>query len=205
MGKSWLVQDGDTIIIIAHRLLGLRACHNILTIETGRLVQDGSHEQLLRGNCRYAQLYRYQAADAQADIAKIEAQLPLKREQVEARRGLLEKGLTPKQQFRELSQELIALEGEGKMAVARANEGHAALATISGDAVEQPGGAGQPPRLIYTARIRLEKDVMKVDSKDVHLSHDVVAAVEIKTGKKAILVRSLAADAQGNDAGHERC
>ncbi|WP_374650796.1 hypothetical protein [Dongia sp.] len=54
------------VLIIAHWLSAVRNCHRILTIEKERLVEDGSHEQLLRGNGRYAQLYRYQAAAAQA-------------------------------------------------------------------------------------------------------------------------------------------
>ncbi|WP_374307433.1 type I secretion system permease/ATPase [Dongia sp.] len=63
------IAKGRTVLIIAHRLSAVRACHRILTIEKGRLVEDGSHEQLLRGNGRYAQLYRYQASDAAVGMA----------------------------------------------------------------------------------------------------------------------------------------
>lgn len=65
---------------------------------------------------------------AQAEIAMLAAQLPLKREQVEARRGLMEKGLTPRQQFLEMQQELIAMEGQANTAAARASENRAAIA-----------------------------------------------------------------------------
>ncbi len=58
------IAKGRTVLIIAHRLSAVRACHRILTIEKGRLVEDGSHGDLLQRNGRYAQLYRYQAADA---------------------------------------------------------------------------------------------------------------------------------------------
>lgn len=79
------------------------------------------------------------------------------------------------------------------------------VATISGDAVEQPGGAGQPPRLIYAARIRLEKDVMKVDGKNVHLSPGMVAAVEIKTGTRKLIEFVFSPLMRmGDEAGKER-
>ena len=70
------------------------------------------------------------AVAAQAEIATIAAQLPLKHEQVEARRTLLEKGLTPRQQFLEMQQELIAMEGQANTAAARLNETRAAIASI---------------------------------------------------------------------------
>ena len=79
------------------------------------------------------------------------------------------------------------------------------VATISGDAVEQPGGAGQPPRLIYTARIRLEKDAMNVDGKNVQISPGMVAAVEIKTGTRKLIEFVLSPLMRmGDEAGRER-
>lgn len=65
--------------------------------------------------------------------------------------------------------------------------GLGSIASISGDAVEQPGSTAQPPRLIYTARINLEKDVMNVDGKDAQLSPGMVAAVEIKIGTRKLI------------------
>ncbi len=57
---KWIVQ-GRTVLIIAHRLSAVRDCHRILTIDQGRIVEDGSHEELLRSNGRYAALWRLQA------------------------------------------------------------------------------------------------------------------------------------------------
>jgi len=51
---------GRTVIIIAHRLSAVRQCHRILTIEKGRIVEDGAHETLARSNGRYASLLRIQ-------------------------------------------------------------------------------------------------------------------------------------------------
>jgi subfamily B ATP-binding cassette protein HlyB/CyaB len=52
-----------TVIIIAHRLSTLRNANRIVTVENGRLIEDGTHESLLRSGGRYAQLWRLQAGD----------------------------------------------------------------------------------------------------------------------------------------------
>ncbi len=52
---------GRTVFIIAHRLSALRRADRIITIEQGRMVEDGSHDDLVRGGGRYAMLYRGQA------------------------------------------------------------------------------------------------------------------------------------------------
>ncbi|MEO8836249.1 MAG: type I secretion system permease/ATPase [Caldimonas sp.] len=51
---------GRTVIIIAHRLSALRFADRILTVERGRIVEDGSHDELVRRNGRYAGLFREQ-------------------------------------------------------------------------------------------------------------------------------------------------
>ncbi len=50
-----------TVLIIAHRLSAVRHADRILTIERGRLVEDGSHDELLRAGGRYASLLKMQA------------------------------------------------------------------------------------------------------------------------------------------------
>jgi subfamily B ATP-binding cassette protein HlyB/CyaB len=52
-----------TVILIAHRLSTLRNADRIVTIEQGRMIEDGTHQSLLRANGRYAQLWRLQAGD----------------------------------------------------------------------------------------------------------------------------------------------
>ena len=54
------IVQGRTVIIIAHRLSAVRHCHRILTIEKGRVVEDGRHEELVRANGRYASLWNIQ-------------------------------------------------------------------------------------------------------------------------------------------------
>lgn len=52
--------QGRTVFIIAHRLAALRDATRIITIEAGRLTEQGTHNELLAKNGRYAQLYRLQ-------------------------------------------------------------------------------------------------------------------------------------------------
>ena len=55
------IVQGRTVLIIAHRLSALRLVDRIITIEEGRLVEDGSHQELLKRGGRYSKLYRLQA------------------------------------------------------------------------------------------------------------------------------------------------
>jgi ABC-type multidrug transport system fused ATPase/permease subunit len=54
---------GRTAIVIAHRLSTIRAADEIAVVEQGRIVERGTHEQLLARGGRYAALYRTQFAD----------------------------------------------------------------------------------------------------------------------------------------------
>jgi len=54
------IAKGRTVIVIAHRLSTVRAADRIITIDRGRLIEDGTHEELLRTGGRYAALYRMQ-------------------------------------------------------------------------------------------------------------------------------------------------
>lgn len=52
--------EGRTAIVIAHRLSTVRAADQILVVEAGRIVERGTHEELLAAGERYAELYRTQ-------------------------------------------------------------------------------------------------------------------------------------------------
>lgn len=56
---------GRTTILISHRFPTVRMADRILVVEQGRVVEDGSHEQLLDADARYAHLFRLQAAGYQ--------------------------------------------------------------------------------------------------------------------------------------------
>jgi subfamily B ATP-binding cassette protein HlyB/CyaB len=56
------IAKGRTVFIIAHRLSTVRATDRIITLERGRLVEEGSHEELIRTKGgRYSMLHRLQA------------------------------------------------------------------------------------------------------------------------------------------------
>jgi subfamily B ATP-binding cassette protein HlyB/CyaB len=52
--------QGRTVFIIAHRLSTVRDADRIITIDRGVVVEDGSHEELIQMNGRYAQLHKAQ-------------------------------------------------------------------------------------------------------------------------------------------------
>lgn len=52
---------GKTSFIIAHRLSTIKKADQILVIEEGRIVERGNHQELLKRNGRYKELYTYQA------------------------------------------------------------------------------------------------------------------------------------------------
>ena len=52
---------GRTVLLIAHRLSTVRRADRIITLERGRIVEDGTHEELIGSNGRYAKLHLMQA------------------------------------------------------------------------------------------------------------------------------------------------
>jgi ABC-type multidrug transport system fused ATPase/permease subunit len=62
---------GRTAIVIAHRLSTVRAADQILVVESGRIVQRGTHSELLAEGGRYAELYRTQFDQQAPDAAAL--------------------------------------------------------------------------------------------------------------------------------------
>jgi ATP-binding cassette, subfamily B, bacterial HlyB/CyaB len=54
------IVTGRTVLLIAHRLSTVRRADRIITIDRGRLVEDGTHDQLMSSGGRYANLHRIQ-------------------------------------------------------------------------------------------------------------------------------------------------
>jgi ABC-type multidrug transport system fused ATPase/permease subunit len=61
---------GRTAVVIAHRLSTIRAADQILVVESGRVVERGTHETLLAAGGRYADLYQTQFAAQPAQVAQ---------------------------------------------------------------------------------------------------------------------------------------
>ncbi len=57
------IAQGRTVFVIAHRLSTVRRSDRIITIDRGRLVEDGTHDELITKGGRYATLHRVQAGD----------------------------------------------------------------------------------------------------------------------------------------------
>src|SRR6516164_7542064 len=55
------IARGRTVFIIAHRLSTVRSTDRIITLDRGRIVEDGPHDNLINNGGRYSSLYRLQA------------------------------------------------------------------------------------------------------------------------------------------------
>ena len=57
------VSQGKTVLVIAHRLSTIVNAHEILVMDQGRIIERGTHPQLLAANGRYAQMWRLQQSE----------------------------------------------------------------------------------------------------------------------------------------------
>lgn len=62
--------EGRTAVVIAHRLSTIRTADQILVVEAGRIVERGTHEELLAAGERYAELYRTQFGGAEGTVVE---------------------------------------------------------------------------------------------------------------------------------------
>lgn len=55
------LMKGRTVVVIAHRLSTVRHAHNIVCLDRGSIIEQGSHEELIRKGGQYAKLWQIQA------------------------------------------------------------------------------------------------------------------------------------------------
>jgi ATP-binding cassette subfamily B multidrug efflux pump len=70
------VMAGRTALIIAHRLSTIRAVERIIVFHHGKVVEAGSHDELLRKGGVYARLYRLQFAQERLQLEETRAAAP---------------------------------------------------------------------------------------------------------------------------------
>ncbi len=57
----WKLMQNKTAIVIAHRLSTVQKLDRIIVLDKGRIVEDGSHNELLKKNGTYAKLWAHQS------------------------------------------------------------------------------------------------------------------------------------------------
>jgi len=65
------LMEGRTTVIIAHRLSTIKMAHRIAVLDSGRIVELGSHEELMEVDGLYAHLYQMQFREARTAGAAI--------------------------------------------------------------------------------------------------------------------------------------
>ncbi len=67
MIQSMFLNNNQTTIIIAHRISALKECDQIIVLDQGKIIQSGSHEQLISMNGPYKATWQYQQMEANLD------------------------------------------------------------------------------------------------------------------------------------------
>jgi len=62
------LRSGRTSFVIAHRLSTIRDADTILVMESGQIVEQGTHDELVSAGGAYARLYAAQFAQALAEV-----------------------------------------------------------------------------------------------------------------------------------------
>jgi ATP-binding cassette subfamily B protein len=67
LGSLRKVREGRTVVIVSHRISSVKDADEIVVLEDGRVVERGDHDQLMRTDGFYADLYRRQALEEELE------------------------------------------------------------------------------------------------------------------------------------------
>lgn len=82
-----LMKDRTTVII-AHRLSTIKIAHRIAVLDNGRIIELGTHEDLMDLNGMYARLYSMQFRDPEEELAGLLAKVGDNHREVKSRTGI---------------------------------------------------------------------------------------------------------------------
>ena len=57
----WKLMEGRTAIVIAHRLSTIQKMDRIIVMDNGKILEQGSHSELLKQKGKYAELWAHQS------------------------------------------------------------------------------------------------------------------------------------------------
>ena len=67
LNKLKELMKGRTTVIISHRISSIKHCDRIILLDQGKIVEQGSHEDLLHLEGAYAELYSKQILEEQTN------------------------------------------------------------------------------------------------------------------------------------------
>ena len=70
----YTLMEGKTVIAVAHRLSTIAAMDRLIIMDRGRIVEEGSHKQLLKRNGLYASLWKRQSGGFLVDETAVAAE-----------------------------------------------------------------------------------------------------------------------------------
>ena len=57
----WTLMEGRTAIVIAHRLSTIQKMDRIIVLDEGKILEEGSHDELIKNKGKYAELWNHQS------------------------------------------------------------------------------------------------------------------------------------------------